>query len=502
VNKHLSPLLSVRQPLKHTVIVLLGLFVAAQIAFSPVIDNVTESFLRSYIGLEFPHGLKMIPFKSFLIFWLMILSIFIFMRFLNTGIIWLIDRKEKVFITSILLSSQLIALSPVRRLEISDLVVVVVLFLWFLYIFTDKEHKIIWSPSYILLLLLLLSVLLSTINGGLGSVLKLPSVIKNITVFFIMVNIIRDREIAIFSLRILFLVATFSAIIGILQEIIFFFTGMTLIGFISERGKEFMWQSTPFGKLLRVSALTGWYTVLSYFLSIAIIVGTNLILYSIPTRKKERLFLYIAVPLMSIALFLTFSRSTMLSLLLAIIVLILIRWRSLSIHFVTIFLVGILVAYLSGFITDFLEEPKKYILIEDLNIRISLLRDGLSGFSNHPFIGNGIEQGYRYTSDVYHWPVHNIVVLIADELGLFGIFAYGAFFFVFIYKQVIFILKVKDKKDKAVSLSLLIALIAYMTDLQFQTPYIDLTLFMYLGFMEAIIRTFSYQVPLETNAKS
>lgn len=414
---------------------------------------------------------------------------------------WLIDKKEKVFITSILLASQLLALAPGHL--VSTFAVLLVLFPWFLYIFANKEYKITWSPLHILMLLFLLSVLLSIFNGGRESLLKLPAYIKDIIVFFIMVNMIRDRETAIFSLKMLFYVITFSAIIGILQEILFFFTGLELVGYIPEGAKPYMWETTSFGRIMRVPAFTTWYTILANFLLIALIVGINLILYSVLTKKKERLFLYIAMLLMSIALYLTFSHSTMLVLLLAIIVLILIRWRSLSIHFVTIFLVGILLAYFSGFLTDFVEQPKNYIITEDVAVRIDLLRDGITGFFyRHPFIGNGIGTGFRFTSNVDRWPVHTNVVLVADELGLFGIFTYGALFSVFIYRQVISILRLKDRKDKAVSLSLLIALIAYMINLQSQPTYVDFFLFMYLGLMEAIIRTLSYQVPLESNAES
>jgi O-antigen ligase len=175
----------------------------------------------------------------------------------------------------------------------------------------------------------------------------------------------------------------------------------------------------------------------------------------------------------------------------------------LSIHFITIFLAGILIAYFSGFITDFVGDPKRYLIVEDIAIRIDLVRDGLTGFiDKHPFIGNGIGQGYRYIGNVDRWSVHNMVVMIADELGLLGILTYGAFLFVLIYRQFISILKLNNKKDKAVLLSLLVALIAYIADLQFQSLYFNFFISIYLGFVEAIRGALSYQVPLESTAKA
>ena len=486
---------------KLTAIFLLGLFVAAQIVFSPVIDNSIESFLRSSVGLELPRELENIPFKSVLISWLMIVSILIFLRYIKAVTTWLLDRKEKVFITSLLLSTQFIALAPGNL--VANIALFAILFTWFIYIFMHKEYKIIWSPLYILLLLFLLSILLSVFNGGSMSLIRLWHFIKSIVVFYIMVNLIRDREIVIFSLRIYLLLATFSAIIGILQEIIFFFSGIPLVGFVAEASRPHMWQMTFLGNLLRVPAFTGWYLNLDYFLLTSSVIGVNLLLYSVFERKKERLFLYIAISLHFIAIYLTFSNSTMLVLLLAIIVSIFIRWRSLSIHFITIFLAGILIAYFSGFITDFVEEPKRYLITEDIAIRIDLLRDGLAGFINkHSFIGNGIGQGYRYIGNVDRWSVHNMVVMIADELGLLGLSTYGAFLFVLIYRHFISILKLKDKKDKAVLLSLLIALIAFIVDLQSQSLYFNFFIGMYLGFVEAIRGALSYQVPLKSTAKA
>jgi len=479
----------------------LGLFVAAQVTFSPFIDNSIESFLRSSVGLELPHELKMIPFKSVLIFWLLILSLFILRRFIRTGIVWLFERKEKVFVTFLLLSTQFMALTP-GRLEINDFALLAVVFLWFPYIVLNKEYKIIWSPRYTLLLLFLLSVFLSVFIGGRQSANRLPGNIKNVAFFFLLVNIIRERETAISSLKIFLSITTFSAIIGVLQEIIYLLTGVVIVGFVQERAKQYMWESTPLGNLIRVPALTGWYVILANVILIALVIGVNLILYSVITKERERLFFYIAMLIMAVALFLTFSHSTILVLLLAIIVSILIRWRSLSIHFVTIFLVVILIAYFSGFLTDFAEQPKRYIMTEDVSTRLELLRDGIAGFFNrHPFIGNGIGKGRGYTSNIDGWPVHNNIVLVADELGLLGILIYGSLFFVLIYRQAVFVLKLKNKRDKAISLSVFIGLIFYLTNLLAQAQDIDIFIFTYFGLTEAIIRSLSHPVTLESSAQ-
>jgi hypothetical protein len=488
--------------LKFTAIFLLGLFVAAQIVFSPIIDNSIKSFLRSYIGLELPRELEMIPFKSVLIFWLMVLSVFTFIRFIRTGVIWLIDKKEKIFVTSLLLSCHLVGITS-RKFDIPGFAVLVVLFFWLIYIFKSEYYEIVWRHWYLLLLVLLLSILLSIVNGSRITLVLFLRVIPAFIAFFLMVNLIRDRVTAFFSLKIYLLLATFSALIGIFQEIIYFYSGILLVGYIPEANRIYMWEPTFLGKLLRVPAFTGWYLNLDYLLSTALVIGVNLMLYSVFKGLKEKLILLAALILISIGFILTFSHGSILVVIFAVIISIFIRWRSLTIYFITIILIGLLVAYSSGFLTNFVEEPKKYIITEDIAIRIDLLRDGIAGFFNrHPILGNGIGRGPKYTSNVDQWAVHNNVVLVADELGLLGLFAYAALFFAAISRQVVSIFKVKNEKDKAVLLSLLISLIALMAMLQFQSLYLNIFLFMYLGLVEAIRGALSYQVPLESNAKS
>lgn len=491
INRNYFSIVLSKTILKLSLIFIFGFFVATQITFSPVIDCFIKFFLRSYIGLELPQILEKIPFKYIFLFWFLIMFVFIIKRILKTGItVWLIENKEKIFITLLIISSQFIALTG-GKLEISDFTALSILFLWCIYTIADKEYKIIWTPLYISLLFFFLSILLSVVNGGQMSFFKLPAVLKSITVFFLMINMIRNREITLFSLKIFISITTLSAIIGIFQEIIYFYTGIEIVGVINEDAKRFMWETTSYGTLMRIPAFTSWYTILANYLSIALIIGINIILYPI-LKKKEKIFLYIAMILMSIALYLTFSYSSILIVLSAFFISIMIRWPSLRIY-LPVFLGLILLGFFSGFIPDFLSEPKKYFITEDLAIRIELLRDGITGFLNrHPLIGNGIGTGHRYTSNVDLWPVHNNFILIADELGLFGLFAYCIFFSIFIFRQAITILKLKNIKDKAVSLSLFLAFIAYLINLQVQAQHIDFFIFLYMGLTEAINSTLSH----------
>jgi O-antigen ligase len=426
-----------------------------------------------------------------------------FIRVIKANITWLIDKKEKIFVASLLLSYHLVGLTG-RKIDITDFVFLVVLFLWLIYIFANKHYKIIWSYWHLLFLILSLSILLSLLNGDYMSLVFLLRVFKAFTVFFIMVNMIRDRETAIFSLKIYLSLATFSAVIGIIQEIVFFYSGISFFvaPFVPEANVDYMYEATFFGEAVRVAAFTGWYLNLDYFLVTALVTGVNLMFYSVFSKRRERLFLLTALFLMSIGLFLTFSFGSVLVVILAVVISIFVRWRSLTLYFITIVFFGLLIVF-SGFTTDSVEEVKQYMAKQDVALRLELLRQGIAGFIHrHPFIGAGLQRGGTYISDVDGWAAHNNIVLVADELGILGVFAYAALFLTAMGKQVTSILKMKNEKDKAVLLSLLISIIALMTDLQFQSLYLNVFLFMYLGLVEGTRKALSYKVPSESNAKS
>ncbi|TVM04342.1 MAG: hypothetical protein CV087_00145 [Candidatus Brocadia sp. WS118] len=469
-----------------TVPLFLGLFIGVQVVLSPHLDVLLASYLRN-IGIELPYTLRGFPFKSLLFF--CPLNFVFLIIFIKRNYPWFINNKEKVFIASIIASTQLKALTG-SKTEISDLVIAVVLFLWFIFTLIN-DYKLAWNPSFILLPLLLCSILLSYTNAGLFKFLSsFPSVFKSFLAFFIIINIITKRELVIFSLKIFFIVMTLSAIVGITQEIVLMTTGVAIVGNIPDEAKDYMWEKgTPFGQLLRVPAFTGWYILFAGYLLIAIILGVNWRLYSLVKEKKKRFFLDIAIVLMCIALYCTFSYSALVSALLGVLASIFIRWWPSAIYFIIVILIGILIACFSGVATDFVSDPKKYIISRDIEIRSILLRNGLFGFIyQHPFIGVGVGKGDRYCSDVNSWPVHNNITLVADECGILGVLIYGLFFLTLIYRQISTVLLLKNKKDTVILLSLLIGLFVYMVNLQAQATFIEVFLFIYLGILEATNR--------------
>lgn len=446
-----------------------GMIIGILVVLSPIIDIILS--LQRYI--------EFFPYKSLSILMLFLISLY----FLYFSVVkkYLFSKKDAIFIVLLILSSQ-VGLGA--KIDLSDLTVFIILFFFLINTFIDSDYKI-KVPLHLLLLALMFFIVLS---GSIPSLFKLPSVLKSILAFFLMVNLIRSKEHAFFAIKVFIAITTCSAIIGIAQEIIFLTTGLSLVGFVSSKMKDLMYTSTSWGIFLRVPALTGWYLLLTNYLIIGIVLIVNLLLYPIVAKKRDRLVMYGALIIMSVGLLFTFSNSGELSVVIGVILSIFIKWRRFSIHFLMASLALGIFAYLTGIYDKFIETVAYEIgLCGDLGVRLRLLHDGIEGFLyRHPFTGTGIDMGAQYTQNINNWPVHNMLVLIADELGMFGLMIYLLLVIgIFVY-LLNCIQSIKDNGGKFIIIALLVSLIALFVNIQFHPTYKDYSLFMIYGMFISI----------------
>jgi putative inorganic carbon (HCO3(-)) transporter len=394
---------------------------------------------------------------------------------------YLLIHKEKTLIFLLILSSQ-IGLGA--RIDPSDFLIFGVLLFILVNVFVDTSYKI-RLPASLLFLALLFFAVLSLISGG--SILMLPSLVKLTVVFFLIANLIRTKEHCLFTIKVFIVITTCSAIIGIVQEIIFLTTGATLVGFIPPQMRDQMYESTPWGIFLRIPAMTGWYEVLSNCIIISILLGINLLLYPIIIKKNQRLLMYSALFIMSMALLLTFSKSALLSLILGVILSIFIKWKKLAIHFLMALLALVIFAHLAG-LFDILAEyvTSDISLGGEMGDRVNLIKSGIQGFFKHPLLGVGIGSGARYTQTVRGWPVHNIFILIADEIGIFGLVIFLLIVLRLIVKLLYMISTARNDGEKGIITASLISLIALIVNLQVHPSYKDYFIFMIFGIFEAV----------------
>lgn len=446
-----------------------GLIIGSVVALSPVLD-ITLS-LQTYI--------KTFPYKTLCISLAFLIGLYLLFASISKNN--LLIQKEKILIFLLILSSQ-VGLGA--RIDPSDFLIFGVLLFFLINVFVNTSYKI-RLPASLLFLAFILFAVLSLINGG--SIFMLPSLLKLSVVFFLIANLIKTKDHYLFAIKVFIVITTCSAIIGIVQEIIFLTTGATLVGFIPPQMIDQMYESTPWGIFLRIPAMTGWYEVLSNCIIISILMGINLLLYPIIIRKKQRLLMHSALFIMSMALLLTFSKSALLSLVLGVLLSIFIKWKKLAIHFSMALLALAIFAYLAGLFDVLAEYVTSDISLGgEIGDRVNLIKSGIQGLFKHPLLGVGIGSGARYTQTVRGWPVHNIFILIADEIGIFGLVIFLLIVLRLIVKLLHMISITRNDGEKGIITASLISLIALIVNLQVHPSYKDFFIFMIFGIFESV----------------
>jgi len=406
----------------------------------------------------------------------------------------LVGNADYLMLFLLILAPQI---SMGARTDPSDLVLLVVLGVFAIRLALDPEFEIL-LPNRLLMLVFFAALVASVMVGGFGSLFSLLAIVKVVLTYYLVANLIRTRRHAFYAMWFLVVITSASALIGIVQEIAFLATGAELVGFIPEVHRKYMYNPTFLGVMLRVPALTGWYIVLANLLVVAILFLANLLMYGVIDRPRERRWAWWLLGLMSVGLFLTFSRSAELALFLGLALSIVVRWRHhlLQMGAAASFLA--VVAFASGVVDKALDSIEEDLTYKgDLGVRIELLERGAKGFVyRHPWLGAGIGNAPEYTQNIDRWPVHNVFVLIADEVGIFGLLAFLGVIATTVFKLLGYWIRATSERDRGIIMAVLIALIALLINLQFHPSYKDFFIFLLFGLFEGVSRAFGTQRPL------
>jgi cell division protein FtsW (lipid II flippase) len=306
-----------------------------------------------------------------------------------------------------------------------------------------------------------------------------------------MINFIRKKEFVFAFVKLFIIISSISAVIGIIQEILYLYAGYLFIGVIPPESLELMFENTSMGTFLRVPALMTSYGSISKMLVINLIMVANLLIYPNTFTKstKSKLLLCFAFLLMLSALMLTFAKDAILALAIALLISALIRWRSFLIHWLFLFLILIGFCYYSGLLNTSADSISAELTFGEARVRIALDREGIEGFLDsdiHQMLfGVGMGSGARYTSHYKNWAAHNAFILAADETGLLGLLAYLALYIIAGLRLISANLMARDPQDKAITRGLLGGFIAIVIMFQFYAGYIDLIIWFYLGLIES-----------------
>lgn len=467
--------------------ILIGAAIGMLVSYGPFMDRLlSHSVLQRSMVVGVPWSFVQLYGGSILLGIVILAGGGTLLLVLRYQLDWLAQHKEKIFVFLILTTPHFNAITR-SRFDISDLALMVILVFWLATILINNELTFIWSPLYFPLLLLFICIVLSLTNGGITSFLLLPGLLKSLFLFIFLVNTIRDRDMAWFTIKIFLLGAMFSAIVAIFQEVAFIIFREPIAVFVPDHSVKFMYEFNSLGAFLRVPAFTGWYLKLTNFLIVGIILAAILQWYLPSLTDSTKRWLRIGLGLMIIAIIFTFSNAAFLAIFIGLGAVLAIRWplRMFIVGLLTVSVVSLALLWVDP--VSFGHDIKSHLYSQDLRIRIQLFRDGVSGFLHqHPWIGVGFGQANKYTSNYYGWPVHNNLMLVADEFGLLGFCAYALFILSAIGRQIVAVFKVKSQVDRIILYALLMGLLTWTINIQLQVIHIEYFFFMYYGMLEAI----------------
>lgn len=455
---------------------------------------VVDPYISTYLTHRFNIA-KLFPFEFSVLIFLSIILLCLFLIYLVRYFPVIVENKELLFIVLFISGYQTTSLQ-LGIVDASDIVLGVFLLIVLVDIFVGRKNEFIDTPINLLNLLLLIILFISLINNNLPSRIHILY-IKTMFMFFLMFNFLCSKEIVLKAVRWLIIITTCSALIAIFQEIYYILTGDVIVGFIPDEKLQRMFEPTSFGLLLRVPALMLGYRIFASILGVTLIITVSLIIFSntsMPVfRKKANL--YVAASLMFLALLFTFSKDVLMGFFIALVFLLTLKNLRYFLHYTAaamllIAIVFFLFTYLPGQIDNinYLKDVP-----QSERERIQMDREGIEGFlhGGYFFFGKGASRGARYTVHTNGWPAHNAFILIADELGIFGLIIYISMFVWIIFRLIALNLVIKDPAYLPIARGFLGGIIIYIISAQFQASYMEPFLWIQLALIESTTYIFN-----------
>ncbi|MCI4626315.1 MAG: O-antigen ligase family protein [Candidatus Magnetoovum sp. WYHC-5] len=465
---------------------LLILFIGFLIGFTIIVDPYVTAYTLDFLNTSLINNHHIVVYPYFLTTFLLLLFV------LFAGIVKPIVKKialfpEKAFLLIFFISFNTLSLTEVAgHIDGGDLATGII-FLLFVFQALTKEEKVIISLLDMLNLLMIATILLCVIHNVLLFV-RLNTILKYTLMSFVFSNLVYKKNLTYFFIKMLLISTTISAGIAIIQELIYMTTRAVVIGKYDPRQLKLMFEDTPFGRALRVPAFVGSYKTLAFLLITNILIVVNFIFYMPRYIKKFKKSVVSALIIMSGALFLTFSKDSMLALSITLLFSFFVRWPNLIIHGFTFSLVLIVVVISYGLVDDIYNAILSELSYGELRIRVILNKEGILGFINQYFFtGTGITDGSKYTASINNWPSHNAFILTAVEIGIFGLTVY-AMLFIYTFANLIWLnTNASRPREKALFRGLFMSMICLLIVFQTHAGHIDIILWLYMAFIQGIV---------------
>lgn len=473
----------VRHPPQMLGALVLGLLMAVLCCLDPFLSR---------LHLPYAEYLKIYPFTFTALVVVSSVSVLLFVM----SFPWLWARKEMTSLVVILGAAQFTGIS-VATIDTLEATTGVVFALWLIVMLADRQQPLRASAVIPMMLGIAACTVWTSVNVYapwlLLSIVGMVGLGIKILVYFLLTQLITTPQLIRFAVRVTIGTAAFTAIVGIAQELIYYFYGIPLTLMRHSETYEIL-KPTPVGLLLRASGfmpqpqhLSG-YCLFALPMMLFLATGS-----STPTRWKIRL--WCIASLTAIAIVLTLSIGAWIALTLIVLLFPYFRWPEYTFHITVAILVLILAVYFSGILVYLYNEVMQSGLGSGAGDRKKLLLLGIDKLKQNPFLGTGLRMFLRYSGNYKQHPVHNAYLQAATEIGIVG----AAFFCLIIAWLILhlswlaLLMRSPEGKmwPKMLLLGLLSLVVVAMTEPAFDHP----NTWIFIGLCDAAVLTMRRSFP-------
>ncbi|GEM_PF-2185982 len=395
----------------------IGLTLALWVCLDPI--------LSAYFGINlFPYVLSAV--LAFIIMITLLL-------FLRIDSLWREKDRWAIIFGMIMAQFSGFALG---KLDMLELATVILTGFWLIVVFVEGERKIQVSPLFFFILGLLFLAILTLVNRP--PITSFVAIGEKFILFFLVVDFLRKRSLVKTSAHLLVWTGVFSAVVAIIQFVVFLFWGMVWTFGAPENNPNSILKPTFLGMMVRAIAFFPNPAGLNDYL----LVGLPLALFAAFFYKGWglRSVYIIAAFLMISGIVLTWSASGLIGLGIIFLLFFYIYRPAFSIQYSCL----ILFVAISAYFLSLWEWGGK--LIEGFggslvgSVRMDLLELGMASLERNPLIGLGVQNFGSFSGNFFptgpyilKYPVHNAFIQMATELGIIGgLLFLGIVLFVFI----------------------------------------------------------------------
>lgn len=431
--------------------------------------------------------LKKIPYLITVVCFLGAILLFLAYRYYDK----VIENISYIVLAGIIIGDQMKGVT--RGFNIADITLIVALLLWLIKHFVYNQDTFEITGLHMIAMALLTAIMLSMVNSGMSSATLFIKSLRNFCGLFIITQTITDKGKCKFFIKILLIVTTLSAAIGIFQEIFYRHTGMIVPKPHHVSLAVLLEKTSHYGSMLRVPALVSSQQDFANILGIALGIGLTLLLFPDTGIFKRKIYLAVSLLLMSLALVLTFTKGVWLAFMLLAYTVLYFRKPAYGLHLVLLSASLSVVGYYAGAFNKLSHYISSQLSHKtDISERLGMISETMQNiFAQHPLLGRGIGKSPLLLANVYGWPPHNTFAQALCDVGILGLSIYVSLYVYILVKYYFIFINAEKGEDKILITSLVMGFLSWLIYSHFSPFFMQFSTWMYIGVMGSGIMIFS-----------